>query len=240
MRSSKAITKANPFLKYLPSLIPASEASVQSELISAHRSNITWYLTRRLADVGASQKDMQEERVRRQLDRARSLGGSTTGGVGLGAGAGDSIMSSTGSFGSSSFQFVPPPVTSSSTTVWDSEFSDDDDDGDFELSAEQIQQFEEENAAILRQQEDLLASVKQAESRLLDISALQTELVVQLARQTEMVDTLYDEAIASQTEVEKGNEQLRKARERAKSSRKWILMFILFATFCLLFLHWYD
>jgi len=82
--------------------------------------------------------------------------------------------------------------------------------------------------------------VKQAQSSLLDISALQAELVVQLTRQTEMIDTLYDEAIASQTEVEKGNEQLRKARERARSSRKWILFFILFATFCLLFLHWYG
>lgn len=178
---------------------------------------------------------MQEERVKRQLDRARSLGGST----GLGENSMNSPATSFGSFGSSSFHFVPPPVTSTSEIALGLE-DDDGSDADVELTEAQIQQFEAENAVILRQQEDLLASVKQAESRLLDISALQTELVVQLARQTEMVDTLYDEAIASQTEVEKGNEQLKKARERARSSRKWILMFILFATFCLLFLHWYD
>jgi syntaxin 18 len=178
---------------------------------------------------------MQEERVKRQLDRARSLGGSS----GLGENSMASSVTPYGSFGSSSFQFVPPPVTSVSDTALGLD-DDEDSEADVELTEAQIQQFEAENAAILRQQEDLLASVKQAESRLFDISALQTELVVQLARQTEMVDTLYDEAIASQTEVEKGNEQLKKARERAKKSRKWILMFILFATFCLLFLHWYD
>jgi syntaxin 18 len=232
VRSRKLTGTANPLHKFLPSLVPATTSLVHSELIRAHRSNVTWYLTHRLADASATQKEMQEERVKRQLDRARSLGGSS----GLGE---TSMNSSATSFGSSSFQFVPPPVTSASDTVLGLE-DDDGSEADVELTEVQIQQFEAENAAILRQQEDLLTSVKQAESRLLDISALQTELVVQLVRQTEMVDTLYDEAMASQTEVEKGNEQLRKARERARSSRKWILMFILFAIFCLLFLHWYD
>lgn len=219
--------------------MPITTSTVHSELIAAHRSNVTWYLTRRLADVSASQKDMQEERVKRQLERARSLGGSASVPGPSRLGDAGSMASSSASFASSAFQFVPPPVTS--TTALDLDDDDSDfDEADVELTPAQIQQFEEENAAILRQQENLLASVKQAESRLLDISALQTELVVQLQRQTEMVDTLYDEAIASQSEVERGNEQLRKARDRARSSRKWILMFILFATFCLLFLHWYD
>ena len=208
---------------------------MHSELITAHRSNVTWYLTRRLADVSATQKEMQEERVKRQLDRARSLGGSS----GLGENSRASPATSYGSFGSSSFQFVPPPVISASKTALDLD-DDENSEAEMELTEAQIQQFEAENAVKLRQQEDLLANVKQAESRLLDISALQTELVVQLARQTEVVETLYDEAIASQTEVEKGNEQLKRARERAGSSRKWILTFILFATLCLLFLHWYD
>jgi len=118
--------------------------------------------------------------------------------------------------------------------------SDTDDDTDIELTQSQILQFEEENAAILKSVEDTLQSVQLAESRLLEISALQTELVMQLARQTEVVDTLYDEAMTTQTQVEKGNAQLRQARERGKSSRKWNLLFILMATLGLLFLHWYD
>jgi syntaxin 18 len=217
----------------LPSLLPTALASFQahSELIAAHRSNIIWHLTRKLADVGASQKDMQEERVRRQLERARTLGDASS--------TGPRVGGEPSSLDRSHFQFVPPPITSSSPPPSDSD-ADEDDDFEFELTESQIQQFESENAEILRAQESLLASVRQAESRLLDISALQTELVVQLQRQTNMVDTLYDEAIASQSEVERGNEQLREAKRRAKSSRKWILLFILFATSALLFLHWYD
>ncbi|KAG9004243.1 hypothetical protein FRB90_011033 [Tulasnella sp. 427] len=119
-------------------------------------------------------------------------------------------------------------------------YEDSDEEEDLELTPGQILQFEQENAEILRQVENTLAAVKLAESRLLDISALQTELVVQLTRQSEMVDQLYDEAITSQGEVDKGHVQLKQARERAKASRKWLLVFILGATAAMLFLHWYD
>jgi syntaxin 18 len=145
------------------------------------------------------------------------------------------LASSSASLSDSSYHHVPPPVTSTTAPI-----DSDDSDGEIELTSSQIVQFEEENANILRAVEDMLESVQLAESRLLDISALQTELAEQLVRQTEVVDTLYDEAMTSQNEVERGNVQLRKARERARSSRKWILFFILMATFALLFLHWYD
>ncbi|KAG9022376.1 hypothetical protein FS837_006393 [Tulasnella sp. UAMH 9824] len=119
-------------------------------------------------------------------------------------------------------------------------YEDSDEEEDLELTPGQILQFEQENAEILRSVENTLAAVKLAESRLLDISALQTELIVQLTRQSEMVDQLYDEAITSQGEVEKGHVQLKQARERARESRKWLLVFILGATAAMLFLHWYD
>ena len=137
-------------------------------------------------------------------------------------------------FGSSSKAPPPPPPP---PPVYD---SDDDSDEDLELSQSQIMQFEQENAAILRQVEDVLQSVQLAEARLLDISALQSQLVAQLTRQTEVVEQLYDEAIASQAEVEKGNKQLKQAKERARESRKMLLVFIFGATLAILFLHWYD
>jgi len=116
---------------------------------------------------------------------------------------------------------------------------DDDEDEDMELSSSQIQQFETENANILRSVQDTLASVQQAESRLLDISALQMELVAHLTRQTEMTDQLYEDAIATSATVEKGNIQLKEAKRRAKDSRLYILIFIFGASFALLFLHYY-
>lgn len=132
------------------------------------------------------------------------------------------------------------PKRPEAAKVQSSPLDDSSDDEDLELTPGQILQFEQENAAILRQVEDTLAAVQQAEARLLDISALQTELVIQLQRQSEIVDHLYDDAIATQGEVEKGHVQLKQARDRARESRKWLLAFILGATFAMLFLHWYD
>jgi len=117
--------------------------------------------------------------------------------------------------------------------------SEDDDDDDMELSASQIMQFEAENANILRTVQNTLESVQQAESRLMDISALQMELVSQLTRQTEITDQLYEDALAATSTVEKGNEQLKEAKRRAKDGRLFILVFLIGASFSLLFLHYY-
>ncbi|CAE6512761.1 unnamed protein product [Rhizoctonia solani] len=195
-----------------------------------HRSNIAWYLTRRLTETGAAQKEMQEERVRRQVERATTLGSSIS--VTAPAPAPVTTPSAWGAsaWGRSS-QPVPAPPP---------EESEDDDYDDLELSASQILQFEQENAALLRSMEDTLASVKVAESRLLDISALQTELVAHLTRQTEVIDHLYDEAVASQGDVNRANVQLRKARENQADSRIYLIVFLLGASAALLFIHWYN
>lgn len=115
----------------------------------------------------------------------------------------------------------------------------DDEDDDIELSQSQILQFESENANILRAVQDTLESVQQAESRLMDISALQMELVTHLTRQTELTDQLYEDAIATTTTVEKGNNQLKEAKRRAKDSRLFLLLFLVGASLSLLFLHYY-
>ncbi|KAF8341367.1 uncharacterized protein EI90DRAFT_2989133 [Cantharellus anzutake] len=228
---SASRSAVNSLTKFLPSLISLGDPF--ADLVAAHRSNITWYLTRRLTELSQSQKEMQEERIRRQLDRSRTLGSIAS----VEHTKAAAIRDVYASMGSSSSNV---PSSHIPVTAVDYIESDTDDDADIELTQSQILQFEEENSAILKSMEDTLQSVQLAESRLLEISALQTELVVQLARQTEMVDTLYDEAMTTQTQVEKGNVQLKQARERGRNSRKWILLFILMATFALLFLHLYD
>lgn len=117
--------------------------------------------------------------------------------------------------------------------------SDDDDDDDIELTQSQILQFENENANMLRAVQDNLESVQQAEARLMDISALQMELVNHLTRQTELTEKLYDDAIATTSMVEQGNREIKEAKRRAKDSRLYLLVFLLGASFSLLFLHYY-
>lgn len=191
-----------------------------------------------MADASQTQREMQEERIKRQMERAKTLGSQVTEQAAQAAMAdhssyGASTSTSKSSFSSSSTSGIPPPV------VYDSDMTDSDDE-DLELSSSQILQFEQENATILRAVEDVLQSVQLAEARLLDISALQSQLVAQLTRQTEVVEQLYDEAIASQGDVERGNKQLKQAKERAREGRKMLLVFIFGATLAVLFLHWYD
>lgn len=186
-------------------------------------------------------RDMQEERVRRETERTRTLGSDVTR-EWLDT---SSTTSGTAQPGSSSWFGSASSALGASWAVpqrhppeMDPAISDDDED-EVELSASQIQQFEAENAQILRSAEDTLAAVQQAEARLLEISALQAELVAQLTRQTEVSDQLYEDAIATSEMVEKGNVQLREARRRARDSRKWLLAFLIGASLSLLFLHYY-
>jgi len=220
------------------------DVSTASDFISAHCAGVTWYLTRRLTQVSQMLRDMQEERIRRETERTRTLGsgvarewldmsGTASGPVQPGSsswfGGGSSALGA-----SWAVPQRPPPEEIDPATS-----DDDDDEDDVELSASQIQQFEAENAQILRSAEDTLAAVQQAEARLLEISALQAELVAQLTRQTEVSDQLYEDAIATSEMVEKGNVQLREARRRARDGRKWLLLFFIGASLSLLFLHYY-
>ncbi|KAI0317481.1 hypothetical protein OF83DRAFT_1243733 [Amylostereum chailletii] len=256
-RAELVAKETHPLLRLLPARLKHDSASAASDFVAAHSSGVTWYLTRRLAEVGQRQRDMQEERVRRQTERTRTLGSGAAreaahmglaeassgaesfergaeGGPSSWLGNASSLASSWASTlgGASAPAGLPP-------SEYDELSSDEDDEDDVELSASQIQQFEAENAQILRSVEDTLASVQQAEARLLEIGELQMELVAQLTRQTEVTDQLYEDAIASSEYVEKGNVQLREARRRARDGRMWILLFLIGASLSLLFLHYY-
>jgi syntaxin 18 len=241
-RAERVAQSTNPFYRLLPALFVPDGASTASEFVSAHCAGVTWYLTRRLTYVSQMQRDMQEERVRRETERTRTLGsGVARELLSLSANTSEHAHpESSGWFGSASSALGASWTVAQHPSLEDLDpiISDEDED-DVELSASQIQQFEAENAQILRSAEDSLAAVRQAEARLLEISALQAELVAQLTRQTELTDQLYEDAIATSEMVEKGNVQLREARRRARDGRKWLLLFLIGASLSLLFLHYY-
>lgn len=196
---------------------------------------------------------MQEERVKRQLERTRTLGSgaareasiigsghslpplaqpATPGSSWLG-GASSSLLAATIGVPAPTQSYAPEPKFDPTS------FSSDDEDDEIELSESQILQFEKENSDILQNVQDKLESVQQAESRLMDISALQMELMTHLTRQTELTDQLYEDAIATTSMVDKGNIQLKEAKRRSKDSRLFILLFLIGASLSLLFLHYY-
>ena len=204
---------------------------------------------------------MQEERVKRQLERTHTLGSGAAKEAALmghqssipisvsspeqaHSGAPGSWLGNASSNLASSLAAtigVNPSWNEASPnhTVTPVEDIEEEDEYEYELTASQIMQFEDENAAILRNVQDTLASVQQAESRLLEISQLQTELIAHLTHQTELTDQLFEDAIATTSTMEKGNEELREARRRGKDSRLYILVFFIMASLSLLFLHYY-
>lgn len=197
---------------------------------------------------------MQEERVKRQMERTKTLGSGVAREAAMMGARGDPLMDVEAPSGlaggwlastigatigspspneasrSSYSAPIPPP---------EEEEEEDEDEDDIELSQSQILQFENENANILREVQDTLESVQQAESRLMDISALQMELVTHLTRQADITETLYEDAIATTSAVDKGNVELREAKRRGKDSRMFILLFLIGASLSLLFLHYY-
>ncbi|TRM68024.1 hypothetical protein BD626DRAFT_534230 [Schizophyllum amplum] len=243
---------ANPLNRFLPARLRQDASDKASDFVAAHHAGITWYLNRRLAEASQGQKEMQEERVKRQLERTRTLGsGAAREAAGLGAidpifaqkqparvtggsWLGDAVATAIGASSPGASSSTDPPVVDDYAST-----TSDDEYDDMELSSSQIQQFEAENASILRGVQDTLEAVQQAEARLQDISALQMKLVTHLTQQTELTDQLYEDAISATETVESGNVQLREARRRAQDSRIFILVFLLGASFSLLFLHYY-
>ncbi|SJX60377.1 related to syntaxin 18 [Sporisorium reilianum f. sp. reilianum] len=212
----------------------SSTSILASSLISAHRASITQYLSTLLSKASSLQSDMQEARLRVQREKTKSLANTRLQLQQQANGASSTPSSSSapaairGSVGGS----FNPELDSESGLVGK--------DISAQLSASQIEMFENESSELIKSLESDLAAIKKAESRLYEISELQTQVVQQLEQQGEMTDQLLDEAIGVGTEVGRGNEELRKARERSREADKFLSIFLVGSGLALLFLHWMD
>ncbi|WVQ93211.1 hypothetical protein IAU59_000275 [Kwoniella sp. CBS 9459] len=262
-RKSKAPSSSShtqqAILSFLPSLLASEEQTnlsrIYPPIITAHRASVLWYLNTYMSKLTTTVSDLQEERFKRREERGRSLG----------AGASLELASIGGktNFKSVAGRKIPDGVV---VDVHDPAFSlhgsndphlgggssgtisfgpgigiIDPSSGPVEaqLTPAQIQQFESENNVLLDQMSSTLSSVLSAESSLLEISQLQSELIQHLSSQNEMIDQLYEDAIGSLGSLGDANEQLKRARERGKESRLFLIVFLLGASLGLLFLDWY-
>lgn len=85
-----------------------------------------------------------------------------------------------------------------------------------------------------------LNTVLRAEKSLLEISQLQSTLIAHLATQSEAIELLYDEAMGTVADLGRANDQLKKAKERGKEGRLYLVVFLVIASLTLLFLDWYS
>lgn len=221
-----------------------------------------------MQSVSERQRVQQETRIQRQLEKTSSLGG--FGGAAVGGGGmlrefgekmaekaekdyklGKRLSKGGGEIPS---LYQPNPSSSSNGYDFDNtgedayEGREDEEEEDLdgldqlgrELTQEQILQFEREESLLLQSTRSDLESLRTAESSLLEISSLQTQLAVHLSQQSELTDNLWNEAIEVSGRVMDGNLQLKKAKERGKDSRMWLLVFLFGSSFTLLFLDYYS
>ncbi|KAG0360317.1 hypothetical protein BGZ54_009624 [Gamsiella multidivaricata] len=119
-------------------------------------------------------------------------------------------------------------------------FVDEEQDFENSLTAEQRQMLQLENENIVQKLETELNQVRQLESSMMELSSLHSTIQEHLEIQTLQTDRLHEEALTAIGHIDAGNDQLIKAGKRNSSTRKWILFFLILASFVLLFLDWYD
>jgi syntaxin 18 len=104
-------------------------------------------------------------------------------------------------------------------------FQQDGDDGPesnpdtTELTRDQLQMFESENADLLQYYEGQMEQISQAERSILEISELHSTLHANLAQQSEHIEQLVQESYDTTENLGKGNQELKRASERKSTAQ---------------------
>ncbi|QYS93604.1 t-SNARE Ufe1, ER membrane fusion and vesicular traffic [Trichoderma simmonsii] len=174
-------------------------AEGQALQLGGYRDGVIWFLRQRLELVCRTQQDMMETRLRRELEKSRSM-----------LPVGDLA------------EFVPTTHRSHQQPSGDAAHSRTDEysapvtEG---LTQEQVQMFEEGNQSMMEHYESTLDKVRTAERSLLEISELQTLLVNNLSAQSENIELLVADSVSMADNVGGGNKQLKKATQRPSTAR---------------------
>ncbi|KAH6607508.1 syntaxin ufe1 [Trichoderma cornu-damae] len=174
-------------------------AEGQAQQLGGHRDGVVWFLRQRLELCCRTQQDMMETRLRRELEKTRSM-----------LPVGDLA------------EFVPaahkprPQASGNALASGTGEASAAPTEG---LTDEQVQMFEEGNQSMMERYESTLDKVRTAEKSLLEISELQTLLVNNLSAQSENIELLVADSTSMADNVGGGNKQLKKATQRPSTAR---------------------
>ncbi|KAK6810911.1 hypothetical protein RU639_013315 [Aspergillus parasiticus] len=194
-----------------------SEEQVREEegvrVMQVVRGSVVWFLRRGLEDVVSLQRGLVERRIERVSERERSV--LFKGGSGGSSARGTSGGGTSGVGGSGGGFAMDDTVGLKGAGMDESEVRAIEE----ELSAGQLQLFEAENDAMVRYYEDTLSKVQNAEKSLLEISSLQQTLVSHLSTQEEYISQLVTDAESTQTNIGRGNKELKRASERRSAAQ---------------------
>ncbi|XP_062515557.1 syntaxin-18-like [Corticium candelabrum] len=118
--------------------------------------------------------------------------------------------------------------------------SDQDDEIDKQLTAEELQMFEEENVQLFSNMSTLVDEVRQIEGKVVELSKLQQFFTEKVLEQAGTIERIQDTCVEATENVREGNEQIREAIKNNAGFRVWILFFLVMCSVSLLFLDWYS
>jgi syntaxin 18 len=181
---------------------PQEEAEeAKKNTLAAFRAAVIMFLEQRLGEAGKVQAEMMEVRIGREVERSKSALYKSRGGANIPY-AHDEAKSN--------------PNTSSLPEQRETPSSNPD---TAELTRDQLQMFESENADLLQYYEGQMEQISQAERSILEISELHSTLHANLAQQSEHIEQLVQESYDTTDNLGKGNQELKRASERKSTAQ---------------------
>eukprot|EP01117_Protostelium_nocturnum_P015630 TRINITY_DN6077_c0_g1_i1.p1 TRINITY_DN6077_c0_g1~~TRINITY_DN6077_c0_g1_i1.p1 ORF type:complete len:287 (-),score=102.75 TRINITY_DN6077_c0_g1_i1:51-911(-) len=101
----------------------------------------------------------------------------------------------------------------------------------------ELRLLEEENDILAKDLETSLDQTRQVEESVMEISKLMETFVSKLSEQSEVIETNHQLAVGAKSHIDKGTKELRRAARWSVDFRVFVLLFLLVASFSLLFLH---
>lgn len=188
--------------------------------VAAVRESIILFLQGRLEEAGRVQSEMMDIRLRREIEKSKSiLAKSNVGGsiphvldeeLDSVSGSQSKRLQRSGDFGNNSTSEAPDQS---------------------ELTQEQMQLFAEENHELLKHYEDQLDQVRTAEKSILEISELHSTLHANLQQQSEHIDQLVQDSYLTTENLGKGNKELKRASERRSTAQAVFYSTVAFCSF---------
>lgn len=97
-----------------------------------------------------------------------------------------------------------------------------------------------EGNQLIAKYESELDAVESVEQKMSEITSLLSSFADLIHDQSETIQNIADNSTKAKEEVEKGEDQLRDAKERGDSNQYFIPLFILLLSWILLFLNWFT
>jgi syntaxin 18 len=173
--------------------------------LAAFRAAVIMFLEQRLGEAGKVQAEMMEVRIGREVERSKSALYKSRGGANIPYAHDEGPISNSNSTSKSQQTSQPSQADSNPDTA--------------ELTRDQLQMFESENADLLQYYEGQMEQISQAERSILEISELHSTLHANLAQQSEHIERLVQESYDTTENLGKGNQELKRASERRSTAQ---------------------